>query len=147
MRLTAVLLLTALIVTPILAASPADEAKQTEIAFAKAFADRDADKFFSFIANDAQFLGKRTLNGKAEVRQVWSAYLEDPKAPFRWEPERVVADGSGTLALSTGPVYDPEGNHVGNFTSVWQKQADGKWKIIFDGPGGDVCPPPAAKKE
>ena len=33
----------------------------TEVAFAKAFADRDAKKFLSYVADDAQFLGQRTI--------------------------------------------------------------------------------------
>ncbi|HTG52233.1 MAG TPA: hypothetical protein VMA33_05170 [Candidatus Tectomicrobia bacterium] len=43
------------------AADRADEVRGTEIAFAKAFADRDVKKFFSYLADDAQFLGRATL--------------------------------------------------------------------------------------
>ncbi len=132
----AILLLT----LPALAAGPADEVRQTEIDFAKAFADRNPVKFFAFVAEDAHFLGpKRTLSGKAEVMKVWSEYLKPEKAPFRWEPERVVVNANGDLGLSTGPVFDPQGKHIGNYSSIWQRQSDGTWKIIFDGPGAPVC--------
>ena len=43
------------------AADRADEVRGTEIAFAKAFADRDVKKFFSYLADDAQFLGRAAL--------------------------------------------------------------------------------------
>jgi ketosteroid isomerase-like protein len=39
---------------------------------------------------------------------------------------------SGTLALSAGPVRDPKGQQIGTFNSIWRREADGSWKIIFD---------------
>lgn len=120
----------------------ADEVRATEIAFAKAFADRDAKTFFTFVDDDAHFLGgKRTMNNKKEVEEVWTNYFKDEKAPFRWEPDRVVVNGKGDIGLSTGPVYDADGKHILNYSSIWQRQSNGKWKIIFDGPGAAVCEP------
>ena len=134
--MTGTLLLLALLFAP-----PADDVRDTEIAFAKAFADRDAAKFFAFLSDDATFLGgKRTMNGKPEVMKVWSEYLKDAKAPFSWKPERVVTNAAGDLGLSTGPVYDADGKHISDYSSIWQKQKDGTWKIVFDGPGSRVCP-------
>jgi len=121
--------------------------KDAETAFAKAFADRDQAKFFAFLAEDANFLSPdRTLAGKPQVVETWSRFFKDTVAPFSWRPERVVVNGAGDVGLSTGPVLDPAGKHVGNFSSIWQKQKDGSWKVIFDGPGGPVCPPVAEKK-
>jgi ketosteroid isomerase-like protein len=130
----------ALVATSALAADRADEVRQTETAFAKAFADRDAAKFFSFVADDATFMGqKKTMSGKAEVVKVWSEYLKAAQAPFSWKPERVAVNASGDLGLSTGPVYDGSGKHIGDFISTWTRQADGSWKVVFDGPGSHVC--------
>jgi ketosteroid isomerase-like protein len=134
--MTPTLLLMALLFAP-----PADEVRDTEIAFAKAFADRDAAKFFAYLNDDSIFMGPRqTMNGKAEVVKVWSEFFKDAKAPFSWKPERVVTNAAGDIGLSTGPVYDADGKHVLNFSSVWRKQKDGTWKIVFDGPGSRVCP-------
>ena len=128
-------------------AAAANAVKDAETAFAKAFADRDQAKFFAFVTEDANFLGpNRTLAGKPQVVETWSRFFKDPVAPFSWRPERVVVNGAGDVGLSTGPVLDPAGKHIGNFSSVWQKQKDGSWKVIFDGPGGPVCPPEAEKK-
>jgi ketosteroid isomerase-like protein len=119
----------------------AKEVRDAEMAFAKAFADRDQAKFFAFVTDDANFLGpNRTLTGKAQVVEAWSRFFKDPAAPFSWKPERIAMNGPGDIGLSTGPVLDAAGKHVGNFSSVWQKQKDGSWKVIFDGPGGPVCP-------
>jgi len=45
---------------------------------------------------------------------------------------------SGTLALSTGPVHDPGGKRIGTFSSIWRREADGSWRIVFD-KGCPVC--------
>jgi ketosteroid isomerase-like protein len=146
MRKTILFLAMSLYAASMFAADAAEEARKSETAFAKAFASQDQEKFFSFVAPDAQFLGpRRVLSGKAKVREVWSHFFEGHKAPFSWAPDRVVANAAGNLALSTGPIHDDEGNLIGNYASIWQKEADGSWRIIFDGPGsGPPCPPPAA---
>jgi ketosteroid isomerase-like protein len=122
------------------AADRTEEVRSTEIAFAKAFADRDAKKFFSYLAEDAQFLGQhKIMHGKQEVIAVWSEFFKPATAPFRWEPERVVTNTAGDLGFSIGPVFDQAGAKIGTFTSTWMRQPDGSWKILFD--GGSACPP------
>ena len=71
------LLAALLIALPVLAADPAEEVRQTEAAFAKAFADRDAAKFFSMVLDDATFIpALRTLSGKGQVQERWSRFFE-----------------------------------------------------------------------
>src|ERR1041385_8540873 len=119
------------------AAGDMENLRDTEVAFAKAFTDRDQAKFFSFVLDDATFLGGlSTLHGKAEVVARWSRFFKAPAAPFNWTPERVAVNAAGTVGLSSGPVFDPKGTMIGIYGSVWLKQADGSWKILFDGPGG-----------
>jgi pimeloyl-ACP methyl ester carboxylesterase/ketosteroid isomerase-like protein len=132
---TRCLLLTLALTVPMFANDPADEVRRDEVAFAKAFSDRDAAKFFSFVADDATFIGGRTLSGKKAVVEGWSRFFEGPVAPFSWGPERVAVDASGTTGLSMGPVFDPDGKHAGNFTTTWVKQKDRSWKVLFDSGG------------
>ena len=121
------------------AADRTEEVRATEVAFAKAFADRGAKKFFSYLADDAQFLGRRnTMHGKQEVIASWSEFFKPAVAPFRWQPERVVTNAAGDLGFSSGPVFDEAGAQTGTFTSTWIRQSDGSWKILFD--GGSSCP-------
>ena len=132
-------LLLLVLALPASAADRAEEVRATEIAFAKAFADRDAQKFFSYLADDAQFLGRRnTMRGKQEVIAGWSEFFKPAVAPFRWQPERVVTNATGELGFSSGPVFDEAGVQIGTFTSTWVRQPDGSWKILFD--GGSACP-------
>jgi hypothetical protein len=48
------------------------------------------------------------------------------------EPQRVEVLDSGTLALSSGPVRDPQGKRIGTFNSVWRREPRGAWKVVFD---------------
>ena len=61
-------------------------------------------------------------------------------------PAIVVVLDSGTLALSSGPVFDPAGQQVATFTSIWRREAKGVWRIVFD-KGNQVCPPPSPAAE
>ena len=111
----------------------------TETAFAKTMADRDHAAFASYLADDTVwFAGRGPLRGKAAVAESWKRFYEGPQAPFSWRPARVEVLDSGELALSSGPVFDPEGKPVGEFNSVWHREAPGVWRIIFD--KGCDCP-------
>ncbi|MCU1347929.1 MAG: nuclear transport factor 2 family protein, partial [Acidobacteria bacterium] len=46
----------------------------------------------------------------------------------------------GTIGFSSGPVFDENGEKFSTYTSIWTKQSDGSWKVLFDGPGCQVCP-------
>ena len=59
-------------------------------------------------------------------------FYEKPDAPFSWAPEQVEVLESGTLALSSGPVWDPKGKQFATFTSIWRLEAPGVWRIVFD---------------
>jgi ketosteroid isomerase-like protein len=118
----------------------AEQVRATERAFAKTMADRDHAAFASFLSEEAVFLGRTVLRGKAQVAAGWKAYYEAPQAPFSWEPDRVEVLASATLAVSTGPVYDPAGKRVGTFVSTWRREPDGTWKIVLDS-GCPPCPP------
>jgi len=112
---------------------------QIEQAFAKTMADRDFEAFRFFLDDEAVFFsGDTPLEGKQSVADTWAAYFESPEAPFSWEPETVVVLSSGTLAHSSGPVYDATGIEVARFNSVWRKTVDGDWKVVFD-KGAAVC--------
>lgn len=111
-----------------------DEVWKAETAFAKTMADRDHAKFTSFLAEESIFFSSKSVaRGKTAVADAWKRFFEGPKAPFAWNPEKVEVLDSGTLAMSSGPVTDPEsGERVGTFNSVWRRDKDGSWKVVFD---------------
>lgn len=116
----------------------AEQVRATEQAFARTMADRNHAAFTSHLADEAVFFGGRGVSrGKEAVAASWKPLFEGPTAPFSWEPEKVEVLDSGTLAISTGAVRDPQGRRTGTFNSIWRLEGDGKWKIIFD----NGCPP------
>jgi ketosteroid isomerase-like protein len=116
-----------------------DQVRNAETAFAKTMADRDFTAFADYVAAEAIFFGgKGPLIGKAAVLEGWKSLYEGPDAPFSWKPEVVQVLASGTLAHSSGPVLDAAGKRIGTFNSVWQREMDGKWRVVFD-KGCDVC--------
>jgi ketosteroid isomerase-like protein len=50
----------------------------------------------------------------------------------------VVLD-SGTLGLTSGPVFDTDGKQFGTFQSTWRRTGDGRWEVVFD-KGCPYCP-------
>ena len=115
-----------------------DEVRAAETAFAKSMADRNLAAFTALLADDAIFWGGKGVNrGKAAVAADWKRFFDGPAAPFSWSPAEVEVLSSGDLGFSSGPVLDPKGNRIGTFNSVWQRQSDGSWKIVFD----KGCPP------
>ncbi len=110
-----------------------------ELAFAKSMTDRDHAAFLGFVAQDAVFLGGATpLRGRAAVGAGWQSYFTSARAPFSWRPEQVDVNGSGTLALSTGPVRGPDGKVVAHYYSTWRLDPDGHWRVVLDN-GYDAC--------
>ncbi|MFO1401502.1 MAG: nuclear transport factor 2 family protein [Steroidobacteraceae bacterium] len=118
---------------PVDVAAVRQEVEATERAFARTMAARDLVAFTAFIAEDAVFIeDPEPLRGRDQVVAGWKVLYAKPEAPFSWEPERVEVLASGRLALTTGPVHDPRGKLIGTFTSIWRREPDGRWRIVFD---------------
>ncbi len=113
-----------------------------ESAFAKTMADRNLTAFAEFLSEEAIFFaGTKPLRGKAQIVEEWSAYFKGPKPPFSWVPDQVEVLNSGKLALSTGPVRDPDGKIIARFNSIWRLENSGTWKVVFD-KGSPASPGP-----
>ncbi len=134
--------LAALLATPLsgqtVAATLQQQVFAAESSFATSFARRDTAAFAALIAPDAVFFGQGAMRGKAAVVEGWRALLQQPTPPFSWKPEVVEVIESGDLAFSSGPVLDPQGRQVGTFNSIWRRQPDGRWLVVFD-KGCPVC--------
>jgi len=117
-----------------------EQLRAAETAFAKSMADRDHKAFGNFVAVEAIFFGRDgALRGKTAVVEAWKKFFEGKQAPFSWRPETAVVLDSGTLGLTSGPVFDPQGKQIGTFQSTWRRTSDGNWEIIFD-KGCPYCP-------
>lgn len=125
------------------AAQPPNDAlrqqvREAERSFARSMATRDFKAFGELVAEDAVFFGSQgAQRGKAAVLAGWKPFFDGPAAPFSWDPDAVEVLDSGSLALSSGPVKDPDGKQTGVFNSIWRREAGGRWKVVFD----KGCPP------
>jgi ketosteroid isomerase-like protein len=119
-------------------AQPSLDARRAEVfvaerAFARSMADRDFAAFGRYVAEGSVFFsGSTPLRGRETVLAAWQPFFAGPGAPFSWEPDQVEVLASGELALSTGLVKNPEGVVTARFNSIWQRQPDGRWLVIFD---------------
>ena len=92
-----------------------------------------------FVLGDGVWEGLRLIDGGIAFLDAHLDRLyEGAKAPFSWTPESVEVLASGTLAHSSGPVLDAGGKRVGTFNSIWRREKDGKWRVVFD-KGCEAC--------
>jgi len=102
--------------------------------------------FLAHMADDAILMTPDPVN----ARETFLASPDDkPDAPkLEWWPTWAGISASGDLGFTTGP-YSVGGQRRGHYFTVWKKQADGKWKWVFDGgvgsdpaasPGPDATP-------
>jgi len=111
----------------------AAEVRAREIAFAKTMADRDLEAFVTFLSPEAIFFnGNTPQRGNDVIEAAWASLFEGEVAPLSWHPDVVQVLDSGDLALSSGPVLGPEGEARGRFNSIWRRDADGVWRVVFD---------------
>jgi ketosteroid isomerase-like protein len=128
-------------------AARAEELRQAELAFAAAVAADDVERFAGFVAEDAVFVsGSTATRGREAIVESWGGFFGPDRALIEWHPELVELSGNGELGLTRGPWTlrgkDKEGRDFersGVFNSVWRRQADGSWKVVFDA-GCSPCP-------
>ena len=150
-RATLAFLALSIVVSAPVPASAADraalveQARAAEVAFARSVAEKDRAAFAAAIDPDAVFVGSGPPTvGRAKILEEWEVFFAEGAPDFRWHPEVVELSGDGELALSRGPWtmkgIRPDGTpfeRSGSFNSVWRRQADGGWKVVFDA----GCPP------
>lgn len=116
-----------------------EEVRKAEQAFAATMAARDHAAFTRYLADEAVFFdGEKAARGKAAIATAWKAYFDGPNPPFSWTPQSVEVLDSAALAYSSGPIFDPKGKRVGTFNSVWRRESDGTWRVVFD-KGCNAC--------
>jgi uncharacterized protein (TIGR02246 family) len=116
--------------------------KDIEADWLKASQAKDADKWASYFADDGSALypGMTTLEGKAAVSAAMAAALKDPNYALDFHSTRVVASKGGDMVYAQGtytmtttnPKTKKLVNDKGKYLTIYQKQADGSWKVVAD---------------
>ena len=122
---------------PVIAEAAASEALDSLVAAERAFATRSAeqgvrDAFLACLAEDGVIFSPLATNG----RRAWES-RGPVAATLVWEPVFAEVSAAGDLGYTTGPwelrPSDPQRpTGYGHYVSVWQKQADGAWRVAVD---------------
>src|SRR5450432_1055834 len=122
--------------------APATEATllQTDRDFNKATKDKGLEGWMQFMADDVILLRGKPVFGKDAVRATIKSDWEEPGYALTWEPKQAELFKSGKMGHTSGRwTYrgrNEKGEKItlqGDYLTVWQKQADGSWKVIYDG--------------
>lgn len=110
---------------------------QRELGFAKSVADHDPAAFAGFIHRDAAFgVGRKPTIGREAIVREWQGIVDGSALKLEWYPDTVTVGGDGDIAYSSGPglFQDPKTGAYrhSRFGSVWQRDSDGQWRVVFD---------------
>lgn len=133
-----------------------DSMVTAEKAFAKLAKDKNTkEAFLANLADDSVLFGPDLTAGK----DLWKNRPESPSL-LSWYPTYAGLSLAGDLGFTTGPWEfrskrdAKEADAYGHFVTVWKKQKDGSWKVMFDQgishpkPGSPIQPAiPPAKPE
>jgi ketosteroid isomerase-like protein len=108
-----------------------------ELGFAQSVADHDADAFAEHLHPNAVFgVSDKPIRGRDAIAHEWTGIIDGSAVKLEWYPDIVTVGGDGTTAYSSGPALfeDPKSGatSLSRFGSVWQRGADGVWRVIFD---------------
>jgi uncharacterized protein (TIGR02246 family) len=114
--------------------------KDTEVAWAKTAAAKDADKYASYYTDDASLLDQDLppINGKEAIGKMLKEFMADPNFALTFEGTRWDVAKSGDLGYSQGvytmtvsnPKTKKASTDKGKYLTVFKKQSDGAWKSV-----------------
>jgi ketosteroid isomerase-like protein len=126
------------------AASRADSEqaiRAADSAWATAFNAKRLDESVAVVSSTGSVLAPNApiATGTNAVRELFKGFMALPDLKITWQPTEVHAAESGELGYSVGTYEmsfkDPTGKTVvdqGKYGTVWQKQSDGRWKVVLD---------------
>ena len=104
--------------------------------FNQAMANRDLNRFLSFVAEEATF---NTNRGRDAVGTAWAPFFAADGPRISWAPTKAESLVAGDVGYTVGTwerrTKAADGaikvTH-GQYLTVWQKQKDGSWQATFD---------------
>ena len=119
----------------------ADQIIKSDAAFAQSVAEKDRTKFLSFIADVTTFNGgaANELHGRDAVMKAWGDFFAPDGPTLSWTPTKGEVIGAGDVGYTMGRSVlrqkDASGKvteRLGQYLTIWRKQLDGSWKVVFD---------------
>src|SRR5262245_24043880 len=144
-RLVSVLVITMIAMTMVYAQrgdrqTAADVIVKADEAFNQSVQERNLSRFLSFIGENATFSGgmPNEIKGRDAVAKDWAPFFEKNGPTLVWKPIKGELLGAGDLGYTVGTsefrstVDGKVRVRHGNYLTVWRKQADGSWKVVYD---------------
>jgi Ketosteroid isomerase homolog len=109
--------------------------------WARVFGAKDLKASVDYCADDASFMSPNSpaAVGKQAISQSFAFFFSLPDIKLTWHPTKIEVARSGELGYSSGAYEmsfkDPAGKAAtdkGKYVTVWKKQQDGSWKVIYD---------------
>ena len=113
---------------------------EADRAFDRDTAARGLDGWMSWFAEDARIeTSKEVLVGKPALREVYLKMFAAREFRIHWWPVQAEISADGTLGFTFGRAVvswrDEKGEMQkteSRYTTLWRKQKDGTYKVIFD---------------
>ena len=112
---------------------------QVDRDFNLATQQKHLEGWMQFMADDVVVLRGKPVFGKEAVRAVLKNDWDHPEYSLTWEPKRAELFKSGKMGNTSGrwtfSGKNEKGEKVtqhGDYLTVWLKQSDGSWKVIYD---------------
>jgi ketosteroid isomerase-like protein len=85
--------------------------------------------------------------GHDEIRRLMTPAFADTSWHLSWEPRLAFVSASADLGYTLGTYRSvrrdstgQERSGTGKYVTIWRKQSDGRWKVVFDGGNPDASP-------
>jgi ketosteroid isomerase-like protein len=127
-----------------------------DAAWMKVWWAKDLEKSVAFFDKEGSMLpaNEPIATGKDALTKLIGAAFADPDYRLSWHANKAGVARSGELAYTSGTydlsMKDASGKTIsdkGKCLTVWKKQADGTWKVLYDMFNSDLPPtstvPPA----
>ena len=133
----------------------AEKAALVEADKAMSDAVPDVDAILSFVTDDSVMMpgAAPTISGREALRAGWTELVSAPGFALSWTPTEAVVARSGEVGYTVG-TFDWRYNNeegaavvtIGKYVAIWEKQANGEWKLAVDIWNADGPPAPASEE-
>jgi ketosteroid isomerase-like protein len=121
------------------AGDAADGVRAADAAWLKVYSAKDLEKSVAFCDEQGSMMAPNApiATGKAAIKKLISS--DFASGDLVWHADKAGVAQSGDLGYTSGTYKfsfkDPSGRPAvdnGKYLTVWKKQADGSWKVLFD---------------
>ncbi len=126
-----------------------DDIRAADAGWLKTYEAKDVSKAVAFCDEQGSMLWPNApvATGKEAITKLTASAFAIPDFKLAWQPEKVGVARSGDLGYTSGTYVwtfkDASGKPVsdkGKYLTVWKRQTDGSWKVLFDMFNTDLSP-------